>query len=137
MSQVTKAKFALIEYVVSEFHFKGPNGGNQNMKVDFKPTGNYMLSKSEYELFLEMTCKDESEAVVYLSASIKAIFQLRDNENTIPQYFYANSIAIVYPYIRAFVSTVSLQSNTGHILLPTMNLSDLGPILEENTSIVA
>lgn len=29
----------------------------------------------------------------------------------IPDYFYANSIAILFPYVRAFVSTVSLQAN--------------------------
>lgn len=51
--------------------------------------------------------------------------------------FYANSIAIVFPYIRAFISTVTLQANlVSPILLPTMNLTSLGERLMNNTKFI-
>ena len=54
----------------------------------------------------------------------------------IPEYFYPNSIAIIFPYIRAFVSTLSLQANVKPIVLPTINLIGLTNELKENTSII-
>lgn len=42
-------------------------------------------------------------------------------------------MAILFPYIRAFVSTVTLQANVMPILLPTVNLSSLESRLRENT----
>lgn len=51
-----------------------------------------------------------------------------------PSYFYRNSIAIVFPYIRAFISTVTLQANIPPIILPTMNLTSLEIPLKQNTT---
>ena len=51
----------------------------------------------------------------------------------VPDYFYSNSIAILFPYVRAFVSTLTLQANVAPILLPTLNLSELQNVLKENT----
>lgn len=56
--------------------------------------------------------------------------------NEIPDYFYANSLAIIFPYIRAFVSTITLQSNMHPIVLPTVNLMGLSEKLKRNTDVV-
>lgn len=56
--------------------------------------------------------------------------------NEIPNYFYANSLAIIFPYIRAFVSTITLQSNMHPIVLPTVNLMGLSEKLKRNTDVV-
>ena len=53
----------------------------------------------------------------------------------IPSYFYSNSIAILFPYVRAFISTVTLQANVSPIMLPTMNLSSLQEELKRNTKV--
>lgn len=75
--------------------------------------------------------------------AIRHLFQLNvlqtsDFENVssfdeIPTYFYRNAIAIIFPYVRAFISTVTLQSNIPPVILPTMNLSSLESPLKENT----
>ena len=51
----------------------------------------------------------------------------------VPDYFYPNSLAIVYPYVRAFVSTLSLQANIHPLLLPTINLSSLKEEFKKHT----
>ena len=53
----------------------------------------------------------------------------------IPAFFYPNSIAIVFPYVRAFVSTLTLQANVQPMLLPTINLSSLQETLRKNTEV--
>ena len=54
----------------------------------------------------------------------------------IPPYFYSNSIAILFPYVRAFISNLSLQANFPPMILPTMNLSDLGEELKAHTQAI-
>ncbi|MBQ2321387.1 MAG: protein-export chaperone SecB, partial [Bacteroidales bacterium] len=44
-----------------------------------------------------------------------------------------NSVAIIFPYIRAFVSTISLQANVNPIVLPTINLTGLTGELKRQT----
>ena len=65
-----------------------------------------------------------------------ASFKFKENISLaeIPNFFYPNSIAILFPYVRAFVSTLTLQANIKPILLPTLNLSSLQDILRENTT---
>lgn len=60
-------------------------------------------------------------------------FQNINGIDDIPPYFYSNSIAILFPYVRAFVSTVTLQANISPMMLPTMNLSSLQEELKKNT----
>ena len=74
----------------------------------------------------EVVVQLESVALFQMEESVKSV-------DDIPNYFYANSIAIVYPYLRAFVSTLTLQSNAKPMVLPTMNLSSLESDLRKNT----
>ena len=53
--------------------------------------------------------------------------------NSIPSFFYKNAIAIMFPYVRAFISTLTLQANTKLLNLGLMNLSSLEKPLIENT----
>ncbi len=48
-------------------------------------------------------------------------------------YFYQNSIAIIFPYIRAFATALTAMANVNPIILPTMNLSSLEEPLKQNT----
>ena len=51
----------------------------------------------------------------------------------IPDFFYPNCMAIVFPYVRSFLSTLSLQANVPPIILPIINFSDLQGVLKRNT----
>lgn len=55
----------------------------------------------------------------FAPAGILNIHSLDD----IPEYFYANSIAILFPYIRVFVSTVTLQANIKPIVLQHITIT--------------
>ena len=50
------------------------------------------------------------------------------------QYFYTNAPAILFPYIRAYISTLTNLSGYKPINLPTLNLTSLREDLEKNTS---
>ena len=50
------------------------------------------------------------------------------------QYFYTNAPAILFPYIRAYISTLTNLSGYKPINLPTLNLTSLREELEKNTT---
>lgn len=86
-------------------------------------------------LTFKFTAKDDGTGREVVSVNCVALYMFKgvNSIEEIPAFFYNNAIAILFPYIRAFVSTVTLQANIKPILLPTLNLSDLQDRLKENT----
>ena len=107
------------------------------MQINFKPFGLFKQSESEsfYELKIVFTAADKDSQKHMVEIECNAIFKFstKIEFSEIPSYFYNNSIAIIFPYIRAFISTVTLQANYQPLVLPTMNLSSLADPLRENT----
>ena len=71
----------------------------------------------------------------FISVQCKGAFKF-ENVTTleeIPDYFYRNCIAILFPYVRAYVSLVTTQANVPGVILPTLNLSNLEDDLKKNT----
>lgn len=73
--------------------------------------------------------------IIEVNCLASFLFKGVESIDDIPTYFYSNSIAIVFPYVRAFVSTLTLQANYSPIVLPTMNLSDLNSQLKEHVTV--
>ena len=83
-----------------------------------------------------MKCEETDTIIVEVSCIAQFSFMDRIKFEEIPDFFYPNSLAILFPYIRAFVSTLSLQANSSPMILPTMNLMGLTEELRDNTSVV-
>lgn len=132
-----KAAFSLDNYRFNKIFINSDNTPTEDISIDFKPSGIFDSETKSFELALDFTAFSEEKGIdnYFMKITCLSIFSF-DEVNTveeIPPYFYKNSIAIVYPFIRAFVSSVSLQANVKPIILPTMNLSSLEIPLKENT----
>lgn len=102
-----------------------------------EPTGVFDSKSRSFWLTIFFSAKNsenDNEAISLKCVSVFKFSEAISSFKDIPQFFYANSIAIMYPYIRAFVSSLTLQANYKPIILPTMNLSSLKDVLFENTS---
>ena len=104
--------------------------------IDFIPSGKFFTDKDQYELTFVFVAKqaETNETVVNVRCVAQFSFHDLDDDKNIPDYFYANAIAILFPYVRAMVSTLTLQANATPMVLPTLNLSDLKDILKEHTT---
>ena len=102
--------------------------------LDFSPKGVYDEKSGTFELTLLFKAKIGNRNVVVVDCN--SVFKFREpiKLQEIPAFFYPNSIAIVFPYIRSFVSTLTLQANVQPIVLPTMNLTGLQELLKKNTT---
>lgn len=130
-----EAAFSLetFRFTKASLDFNIPSDAKLN--IEFKPQGVFNSEKSSYKLEFDViiTCKETTTNVVMVSCLAYFSFNDTISIDEIPEYFYPNSIAIIFPYIRAFISTLSLQANMNPILLPTINLMGLTDELKSKT----
>ena len=135
MSQ--NAAFQLEKYLFNKVNINLENKTDKDMLVDFNPSGIYNREKSQYDLKFTFKAffEDKGPEMPYVLIECIGFYKF-DEINSIeqiPTFFYRNAIAILFPYLRAFVSMVTLQANVAPIVLPTLNLSDLEQPLKDNT----
>ena len=133
-----KAAFKLDGYhfTKASLDFNIPNDAELN--ISFNPKGVFYTKNACYDLVFDVTvdCVETATEVIKVSCEASFSFGNKVSIEDIPDYFYPNSLAIVFPYVRAFVSTISLQANVQPVVLPTVNLMGLTEKLKEQTQII-
>lgn len=71
-----------------------------------------------YEVILETTVSDEEEKV-FVNVKGRAVFFTKQENMDILE---KNTIAIMFPYIRSYISIVTTQPGMNPIVLPAMNI---------------
>lgn len=112
-------------------------------KVYYKTNENCMKEAEEIDLPFDFETKTEYEnnqMVIELGATIfqnaeennypfemevvlKGYFRVKGIQNDI-KLFEKNAIAIMFPYLRAIVSTYTANANVAPVLLPAMNINE-------------
>lgn len=134
--EVSKAAFSLCAYkfVKVEMNLDSIDP-NSKYSIKIIPSGIFTPDSGIYQLSFTFKAKVDEKEIVNIVCTADYQFNTPMDVNDIPEYFYANSIAIIFPYVRAFVSTVTLQANVISMLIPTLNLSSLSGELKANTSV--
>ena len=130
--------FRLVNYKFTKATLNFDIPKDAEFVIDFKPSGKLKEIKGTYDLSFDTIVKCEETDTIIVEVSCIAPFSFMDRIKfeEIPDFFYPNSLAILFPYIRAFVSTLSLQANSSPMILPTVNLMGLTEKLRDNTSVV-
>lgn len=136
-----EAAFSLKGYNFPEvrMNLEGIISGQNHFNIDVIPEGEFSAKNKSFLLrFVFKAFLDTEVENPCVNIKCVGLFEFKDVKSIldIPSYFYANSIAILFPYVRAFVSTVTLQANFQPIVLPTMNLSDLSEVLKTHVVVV-
>jgi len=128
------AAFQLEDYFINKVRLNFETKNAQKIDVNLIPKGTFDSKNSKYNLTLELSLTDTENSkneLVYINCIGTFIFE--DLSKGIPDFFYVNSIAILFPYLRAFLSTITTQSGIEPLVLPTYNLSALETPLRNNT----
>lgn len=142
-SNAKKAVFNFENYEVPEFSYKKTDLISDIFNIGFDPKGIFFERDSIFELHLGFSAKvvdkeneENTFEVVVLKMTGSFKFSNISSIEDIPDYFYRNSLGILFPYLRAFVSTLTFQANLKPpIILPTLNLTQLEDELKKNVSI--
>lgn len=105
--------------------------------MHFLPSAIYRQQEGLMSLQLDVALKDTSDNdSTAIALLLEAVFTFEETPALadIPDYFYKNSIAIVYPYIRAFITNLTATANITPLILPLLNLSVLEEELKKRTS---
>lgn len=133
-----KATFKLDHYHFTKAFLDFNIPDKAELNISFSPKGVFHVKEARYELYFDVKveCNETQMDVVKVSCEASFSFAGKITVSEIPEYFYPNSLAIIFPYIRAFVSTMSLQANVRPVVLPTVNLMGLTEQLKSWTQVV-
>jgi preprotein translocase subunit SecB len=133
-----KAAFSIEDYAFNQVMLDySKYEDSDSVQVIFNPTGIYEEKERKYVLQLITIVQSETkEANPFLSVQCKAVFKFQADTSfaDIPEFFYTNAIAILFPYIRAYISLITTQANVSGVILPTLNLAHLAIDLKKATT---
>jgi len=129
--------FRLKSYKIEELRLNNKFEGEEFGNVSFDVHGTLDVRKKILTVNLEfLDVSDDKKERIFLELSGEFEFKDTISIEMIPDYFWANSLGILYPYLRSFVSLVTMNSSENTVILPLLNLSSLGPILKGKINII-
>jgi preprotein translocase subunit SecB len=138
MENITISSFKFDGFKITKSYFEMNEivEGNLTFTIGFAPKGLINEKTSTFKLELVVNIEDEDKK---FKANITAVASYTYDSNiqaeNLDKFFYINAPAILFPYIRAYISSLTTLSGLNPITLPTLNLSNLGEELKKNTVI--
>jgi preprotein translocase subunit SecB len=136
MTTVEQATFQFKGFEILESHIvrKEIEEPSLSFSLSFDPRGVVDKEKRTFKIYLGVHINANEG---YFVADFQVLGGFSYSENTVVEnlnnLFFTNAPAILFPYVRAYISTITNLSGTLGITLPTLNLSSLGPTLKDNT----
>jgi preprotein translocase subunit SecB len=133
--QVKSAKFQFKSFRISKsnIEIKDTNIG-KSFDLGFEPKGLINNEDSCFKLQLGVFIEDDDKQMkIEIIAIADFIFDAEISKDDLEKYFYINAPAILFPYIRAYISTLSTLSGISPVTMPTLNMQSLGQELKMNT----
>jgi|SRR5690554_1047265 len=130
----------------SKFQFKGftivrsliernEKESSKKISLGFNPRGFINKKDSNFELHLGVKLEDENKSFnIQIDAIANYVFENQVSLDNLSKFFYVNAPALLFPYIRAYISTLTNLSGFEPINLPTLNMTRLGEDLQKNTT---
>ena len=126
--ETSKATIQFLKFFVKESYISFNEIGEYKIKIDFDANATVKQSVNKYHLIIE-TIISEAEGKLNIRVVSELIFDY-DNEISIEELkaglFTKNAPAIVFPYIRAYIASLTAISGVPTLNLPTLNLTKLG-----------
>jgi preprotein translocase subunit SecB len=135
MTEATKSSFSFIDFVINECALDFTKDRTSEISIDFNPSGKHFVKTHIFKLFLDVKLFNSSKEQI-IEIKTESTFQIGDDLQNTGTFFTKNAPAIIFPYIRAFISSLSVQSGHKPIVIPTLNLTGLTQVLEANISAI-
>ena len=114
-----KSPLVLLKMEIVEGTFRKKDKSLEGIELGLKVNHSInQVGDNDFELTLVITVSDEEETV-FVNVKGKALFHT-EQENKV--MLERNGIAIMFPYIRSYISTITTQPGMSPIVLPAMNI---------------
>lgn len=114
-----ESPLVLKNIIITEGHFKRNEDSLENLELKVGVSHDVeRLSEREYKITLELNVADPEEKLSVFVKGI-AIFETKQENQMLIE---RNTLAIMFPYFRSYVSTLTTQPGMTPIVLPAMNI---------------
>ena len=131
-----QARFQFLRYLIDKcsVNFTGKQLSKE-MEFAINPEGEFNKEEKTFELILNVVVNDK-EHNLDLNMRIHGFFSYDgDNMDEVRSFIGINSPAILFPYIRAYVSNITALGGMQPVIMPTLNLRGVGEQLVKDLSI--
>ncbi len=135
--KISQAPFKFRSFFIAESKIKiTPETKGKTIDISVAPKGTISEIDKTFEIQLEIFLN--SEDGLEISVKMVGLFEFREvvKSDNLSNYFYVNAPAIIFPYLRSYISALTALSGCNTIILPPMNIMSLGKDLERNTTII-
>lgn len=129
MNTTNRSVLRFHNYIVKEvlYHMNEEFNGDSNIELDFSFDNDIKVEDNGRRMEVELTAHIFKEAYknnypFEMKVSLKGFFEI-DSLQTDVRVFESNALAILFPYIRALVSTYTANANLAPVILPAMNIN--------------
>lgn len=126
-----KSSFQFNGYKVNKSIIEIKDASAEKLTVNFEPSGVLKNESNIFLLQLQVNVFDE-EKNINIEVDITGEFKFKRDDDNLENFLYLNAPAILFPYIRSYITALTALSGVPPITLPTMNLSGLSEKLSEN-----
>ena len=129
---IPQAQFQFVNYIVKDCRIQQSGQPiSDKMQFSINPVGDLNKKENIFELTLTVNVHDPEKNFI-LDMMIMGVFSYQATDmNTLINFISCNSPAIIFPYIRAYVSSISCLSGCSTIIMPTLNMKQVGDVLKE------
>ncbi|MDR1699630.1 MAG: hypothetical protein LBR68_00360 [Lachnoclostridium sp.] len=131
--EAPKALFSFDRYWFDDIELSSRTfKAGEDISVNFAPKCIFSKSKKCAVLGFDFfAANPDSEPFLKASCFGEFVFKDVSELSEIPGFFFANGIAILYPYLRSYISMVTQQANFGcAVILPLSNLAGMKDIVK-------
>lgn len=133
-----KAPIQFLNFTVKESHIVFNKTADFKIDINFNPKGTVFKSLNQFKLQLFADIKDV-DGHFNINLVTESIFSYPEDADLaayMDSLFVVNAPAIIFPYIRAYISSLTALSGMPTLNLPTLNLSQVGKDLKGKIEIV-
>lgn len=133
-----KAPIQFLNFIVKESHIVFNKTADFKIDINFNPKGTVFKSLNQFklQLFIDIKDVDDNFNINLVTDSIFSYPEDADVNSYMQSFFVINAPAIIFPYIRAYISSLTALSGMPTLNLPTLNLSHVGETLKGNIEVL-
>lgn len=130
-NNVKQARFRLKNYIITETVIKLTRKTiGKDIQVGISPEGKLNEKDKSFTLTLKVVVKD-NKRYLDININIDSVFEYdADSIQELLPFICNNAPAILFPYIRAYISNITALGGIAPIILPTLNLESVGKTLK-------
>jgi len=127
-----KSQLNFVNFVVTKFQFDKKELNLEENSFEITPQAVINRNENQFHINLELEILDSKNDFILKMLCVGVFDYNVDDDETLLNFMSINGPAIIFPYMRGFVSNFTALSGFNTVTLPTLNLSGFKEDLIKN-----